>query len=288
MKNLLKYIAVFGALTLGVFLNVENVNGQCTNTFHYGSAVAPTDNVTINITTEQAIKDYAIVSNIVAGETYRITFNRGDSQITVRSGTYNGPLVANGSGLTTLNFTAVVSGDHFIHFNDNNCNSDPWLYDYTTTITCISCPPPPRTPQDCEGATMVCSNTSFNGNSSGHGTQELDDFNKGCLNTYEHQSSWYYINVGISGTLEMTISPTDIDDYDWAIWGPFTETNANQNCPPITHPTRCSYADTWEGYTTGMGSYYDWWGDWITPTDNSEDADGDGWVAPLNVQEDEV
>src|SRR5690554_2686738 len=295
MKNLLKYIAVFGALTLGVFLNVENVNGQCTNTYHHGSAVAPTDNVTINISTSQAIQDYAIVSNIVAGETYRITFDRGNSQITVRSGTYNGPLVANGSGLTTLNFTAAVSGDHFIHFNDNDCYSSPWAYSYTTTITCISCSPP--TPQDCEGATMVCSNNSFSGNSSGYNIQELDDITKGCLNTYEHQSSWYYVNVSSSGTLEMAISPDNgTDDYDWAIWGPFDAVTAAANCSPINSPIKCSYAEG--GTDTGMGSGIgctgrDYWDECVvegtvTGTGDSESQLGDGWVAPLNVTAGEI
>lgn len=152
--------------------------------------------------------------------------------------------------------------------------------------------------QDCENATMVCDATSFSGNSNGHGTQELNGSNRGCLLGNEHESSWYYINVGSSGTLEMTISPTASDDYDWAIWGPFTEATANANCPPVSSPIRCSYANTSSGYTTGMGDY---WGctswfwfvctggyDWITATDASEGAGGNGWVAPLNVQEDEV
>nr|WP_299202901.1 hypothetical protein [uncultured Brumimicrobium sp.] len=150
--------------------------------------------------------------------------------------------------------------------------------------------------QDCENATMVCDAASFSGNASGSGTQELNSSNKGCLSV-EHQSSWYYVYVGSTGTLEMTISPTASDDYDWAIWGPFTEATANANCPPASGPVRCSWA---EGYgDTGMGDYWgctSWhwfWGTcngygWITATDNSENAFGNGWVAPLNVQEDEV
>src|SRR5690554_2983451 len=158
MKNLLKYIAVFGALTLVVFLNVENVNGQCTNTYHYGSAVAPTDNVTITISTYQEIGEYAEITGVVAGETYTVTFSRSPGFITVRSGTYNGTVVA--SGLGPITFTASTSGTYYVHFNpDNNCGTWAWA-SYTTTITCISCPPPPPTPQDCEGATMVCDDDS--------------------------------------------------------------------------------------------------------------------------------
>src|SRR5690554_2036117 len=150
--------------------------------------------------------------------------------------------------------------------------------------------------QDCENATMVCDAASFSGNASGSDSnQELNYSNSGCLSV-EHQSSWYYINMGQTGTLEMTIDPSASDDYDWAIWGPFTEATANANCPPVSSPIRCSYANTSSGYTTGMGDY---WGctswfiicfeeGWITATDASEGAGGNGWVAPLNVQEDEV
>src|SRR5690554_6513053 len=158
--------------------------------------------------------------------------------------------------------------------------------------------------QDCEDATMVCDATSFSGNSNGYGTQELNISNRGCLLANERESSWYYINVGSSGTLEMTISPTASDDYDWAIWGPFTEATANANCPPVSSPIRCSWA---EGYgDTGMRTPY--WGQtsslgcgflWLgpchglitshnNPVDNSEGAGGDSWVAPLNVQQGEI
>lgn len=148
--------------------------------------------------------------------------------------------------------------------------------------------------QDCPEATMVCNNTSFSGNASGYGDQELDNGNEGCLSG-EHQSSWYYINVGADGTLEMEIEPDSNDDYDWAIWGPFDETTANANCPPTAQPIRCSFAGTSD--PTGMGDYWgciDWFlfwctqEGWITPPENSEGSGGDGWVAPLNVQEDEV
>jgi hypothetical protein len=96
--------------------------------------------------------------------------------------------------------------------------------------------------QDCEGSTLVCSNASFSGNSDGAGDfNDLNSFNDGCLYG-ENQSSWYYINVGTSGTLAMDIVPSNgSDDYDFAIWGPFTSSTAGANCPPITSPLRCNY-----------------------------------------------
>src|SRR5690554_7165584 len=141
----------------------------------------------------------------------------------------------------------------------------------------ITACPPPVMGQDCPGAEMVCSNTSFAGNSSGFGTQELNASNQGCLSSGERESSWYYVNIGSNGTLEMTISPVASDDYDWAIWGPFSSTTASTNCPPTSDPIRCSYAGG-DG-DTGMGN---------GATDFSEGAVGDKWIAPLNVVDDEI
>ncbi|MCK6648345.1 MAG: T9SS type A sorting domain-containing protein [Bacteroidia bacterium] len=89
---------------------------------------------------------------------------------------------------------------------------------------------------NCAGGTQVCNNNSFTGNSSGAGNTELTACNAGCLGG-ENNSSWYWINIGTTGNLEMTITPSNgTDDYDFAIWGPV---NA---CPPATAPVRCNYA----------------------------------------------
>jgi hypothetical protein len=80
--------------------------------------------------------------------------------------------------------------------------------------------------------------------------------------------------------LEMTINPTNgTDDYDWAIWGPFTSVTAAANCPPVTLPVRCNTsANTAQ---TGMNT---------TATSNYE---GEGfstyeWSNPLSVATGEI
>ena len=71
----------------------------------------------------------------------------------------------------------------------------------------------------------------------------------------------------------MRINPDDNDDdYDFAIWGPFTAANAGVNCPPVSGPTRCSYSA--EDGNTGMNYGYN---------DTSEDDEGNAWIAPLSV-----
>lgn len=152
---------------------------------------------------------------------------------------------------------------------------------------------------DCGAAELLCSNSSQTANSGGAGTQELNGTNQGCLST-EHQSSWYYLNIQTGGTLNMVIDPANnSDDYDFAIWGPFTAATADANCPPITSPIRCSWSA--ESDQTGLGPY---WGQtslfgcgflglsacygWITPSDNSEGSGGDSWVSTLNVNANEI
>ncbi len=131
---------------------------------------------------------------------------------------------------------------------------------------------------DCEQASIICSNDDFSGSTSGYGTQELSGSNNGCLNGNEHESSWYYINVSTAGYLTMTIDPVASDDYDFAIWGPFTLVSASSNCPPISNPIRCSYAAT-----TGNSGLVD-----LASNQASEGAFGDGWVEQLTANAGDV
>lgn len=147
---------------------------------------------------------------------------------------------------------------------------------------------------NCETAELLCSNTSQTANSSGAGTQELNSSNRGCLST-EHQSSWYYINVQTGGSLTMTIDPqNNSDDYDFAIWGPFTAATANANCPPVSSPIRCSYSacEDQTGIGSGIGCYSCWlvltcYGS-VTGTGSSEGGGGDSWVSALTVSANQV
>lgn len=131
---------------------------------------------------------------------------------------------------------------------------------------------------DCGVAQLLCSNTSLSGSPSGHGVQELNYWNHGCLYDNEHQSSWYYLNVQSGGSLNMRINPnSNWNDYDFAIWGPFTSATAAANCPPTSSPVRCSYAQGTGN--TGMNG---------SSSDVSEGIYGNGWIAALNTNASEV
>ena len=129
---------------------------------------------------------------------------------------------------------------------------------------------------NCETAEQICSGTSLPGNSSGFGMQELNNSNNGCLDT-ENQSSWYYINIQLGGSLSFRINPASASDYDFALWGPFTAANAGANCPPVNDPIRCSFA-------SGTGNT----GIRVGEPDNSEGVGGNRWVDALNVSANEI
>ncbi|MCW3070882.1 MAG: hypothetical protein JWO44_772 [Bacteroidetes bacterium] len=166
-----------------------------------------------------------------------------------------------------LSLCGLIPGDtYFLRF---------WMYgsaaaNVGTFSICFYIPAPGASLQNCNGGTQVCSNASFVGNSSGSGAQELNVCNQGCLST-EHNSSWYYVNIGSTGTLQLTIAPSSgSDDYDFALWGP---TNA---CPPPADPIRCSWAAS--AGNTGINSANN-----SPQTDNSEGAGGNRWVQNLAV-----
>ena len=133
-----------------------------------------------------------------------------------------------------IGFTAASGGAYYIAITSSDGSSG----DFTLSASCG--PPPPPTPQDCNGAISICNDTQFGGNASGTGMNiDLLDANNGCL-SIEHQSSWYTFSPTTTGTIALTINPTPPVDYDFAIWGPYN----SPLCPPVGDPIRCSFAAT--------------------------------------------
>ena len=265
MKRLIKVI-IFTLLSTKSYT-------QCTNTSSWGSGNAPIYNdVPLTISTCTYRGEYNTVNNVVAGETYTstLTCNNSNLYITIHQGTYNGTVVSYGN--SPLTWTAISNGTHYIHYNTNSSCGTNGSNCCTTIITCNSCPSEPITPNNCLNGITICDDLTLNGNSSGYGTQELTNSNDGCLST-EHQSSWYFMEFTSSGTLSFSITPSNgTDDYDFAVWGPYSTPNPTIICPPNTNPIRCSYAAG--GGNTGIGN---------GGSGTSEGVFGDGWVSSLNV-----
>ena len=108
---------------------------QCTNLTAFGTVTAPTNSTALTISTCTFQSEYNTVNGIVAGATYTVTSSCG-GYITIRRGTYNGALVANGN--TPVSFTAPVAGTYYLHFNTNAACGTASIC-CTTTITCTSC-----------------------------------------------------------------------------------------------------------------------------------------------------
>lgn len=145
------------------------------------------------------------------------------------------------------------------------------------------------TPQDCEGAEMVCSNNSLQGNSNGDGNfYDLKSTNDGCLSG-ENQSSWYYVFIEAGGTLSMDIVPDNgTDDYDFAIWGPYDETTASSNCPPTENPIRCNWVLHPKSASCGTNTNPTGLAiDATLPTSN-DDCNNNPYIRHLDTQADEV
>ena len=142
----------------------------------------------------------------------------------------------------------------------------------TNTVTCQ---PPPSPPEDCFGSITICNNQSFNNTTNNTGNvADLTLTSAGCLGALERQGTWYNFTPSSGGTVGFTINPANpLDDYDFAIWGPFPPgSTPNSICPPLGAPLRCSFAAP--SGATGLNS---------TATDVSEDPLGDKWVQNIAV-----
>ncbi|MCH2084587.1 MAG: hypothetical protein MK226_19495, partial [Saprospiraceae bacterium] len=130
---------------------------------------------------------------------------------------------------------------------------------------------------DCATTSIeICNNSSINIVPDGPG---IDDFlppgnDDGCL-IGEHFSIWMVFSFNSltppGSLIEFTITPAASADYDFAIYGP------NYDCSALGSPVACSYAAGSSITGLGMGA-----------TDTSEDASGDGFVAPIAVNPNET
>ncbi len=223
-----------------------------------------------------------------AGQYTVLTFTAFSTQVTadylsIYDGP-SGPLIGTYSG-TPGGFTVTASASNStrgltcrFHANGNTVSSG-----WSATISCTGTPgaAPAFTPsaQDCEqgGGMTICDNANLTANSGGGGT--VDDLSNpwdGCLAGGENQSSWYYFSPSAGGTVGFTIAPSNgTDDYDFALWGPFTSVQCPVNIS--VQPLRCSYSGT--GGNTGCGN---------GAIDVSEGAGGNAWVSTFNVLSGEI
>ncbi len=150
---------------------------------------------------------------------------------------------------------------------------------WAATISCVNCTRQPAGNSDCQQSTPVCSNGAISDASYGPGTSPQCG---GCITNENYTNFYIFQPQGTSGTISLSICPSNgTDDYDFAIWGPFTTNNLSVLCGSLGTPVRCSYAVY--PASGGCGASSSCTGMASGNSDNSEDVCGNGWVAPLSV-----
>jgi len=135
---------------------------------------------------------------------------------------------------------------------------------------------------DCSDAGIICDGSTIVYDPIGAGNNDFaGGTNSGCINDGEHLSAWYFFELNAQtppGTeLTFVIVPDagSDQDYDFAVWGPTTNTSPLE-CGNLGNPTRCSYAAC--GFfcdgETGLST---------SSNQNSESSFGDGFVRELIV-----
>ena len=136
-----------------------------------------------------------------------------------------------------------------------------------------SCSPILIGPVDCAYRLPICADTTFAQLIGNPGSfVDLDPTNQGCLGSGERGGTWIELDFATSGALGFTIDPNSVTDFDFALWGPFSDII----CPVPGAPVRCSFAAV--SGTTGLAP---------SVSDQFEGAAGDGYVDTLHVQEGE-
>jgi hypothetical protein len=207
-----------------------------------------------------------------------LTIMNGNNSTAPIIGTFSGTTIpgtiisSHPSGCLTFAFLSNASGVGSGWNANISCSSTPGSNN-TATFCSTS---------NCSGGCgqVICSDGNYpTTNNVSSGVQELSAPQiGGCWGgTGEISSVWYYFQTQTAGALEITLSGPNGQDYDFAIYGP--STNGTIPCPLNTGngPIRCSYSAV--NGNVGLSN---------SATDFFEGADGDGWVAPINMQAGEI
>lgn len=143
----MKTIVSLNVRSKGIFIfflffifGLHHVNGQCLNSAPYGTGAAPaTIGETVTITTCAFAGEYSTITGVTYNANYSSNSTGGSGNyITIRQGTYDGPVVAHGPA--PVLWTAPASGNYFQHVNTNSsCGTESLCRVQTVTrIACIT------------------------------------------------------------------------------------------------------------------------------------------------------
>ncbi|NUQ14783.1 MAG: HYR domain-containing protein [Flavobacteriales bacterium] len=224
--------------------------GGCTNTSSYPSAfnapapLAPA----YTISTCQYQSEYNTMNNVTAGHSFTSTASIAGTYITVRSGTYNGPVVA--MGTTPLAWTATTSGTHFIHYNTNSSCG--------TAFTCMTTTVQNTTTNDLCANAIAIASLPYTSGAVSNATATDDVPASACAGPYKNL--WWTV-TGVCGTMTASTCGSSFDT-EIAVFtgscGSFTEVGCNDDNGPACGGLQGSVSWTGTAGTTyyiSVGSY---------------------------------
>lgn len=114
----------------------------CLGDFEYVDATMPGTNELITITTCNLTSDYGEILGVTIGDQYTFTSTDNDDldlvYITIRSGTFDGPVI--GEGYSPLTVTSDINGSIFAHYTADEFCDFTSIGCFTSTVQCITCP----------------------------------------------------------------------------------------------------------------------------------------------------
>lgn len=219
----------------------------CSNTTQFPSSTipGPVNSVPITLSTNQWQTEYNAVSISNTG-TYISTYS-GGGYLTVRSGTYNGPIIAYGN--SPLTWTASTTGNYYIHYNTNAfCGTA--TTSFKSTLQCSSCATIAPCVSfngnfSCATADSFCTGTNYNYCNTTNVTSLGAGGIYGCLGSTPNPS-FFYLKTGTSGNIDIALSQTNTAgiglDIDFVCWGPFASQASICGALSASKIIDCSYS----------------------------------------------
>lgn len=200
-----------GTFSLNTNSNISELspNADCLNTTSYGTATAPTSGCqSVTISTCNFAGEYATVTGVVSGRTYLLASSIATDYLTIRQGTSNGIIIA--QGITPVIAPVTANGNIYIHVSsDSNCGTQSSCR--TTTVMCSS----------CAGPSTYCAVTSTN-TSYGIGNFTTTNGNDNINNTTGSGAYTDYTTQFVSkeagGLVQFSISPVSSSTYGYGLW----------------------------------------------------------------------
>jgi hypothetical protein len=177
----------------------------CTNSSSYGSATLPGNNNLVTISTCSYAGEYSTISGATAGQTLQFTMsNLAGTWITVHSGSYNGPVLAQGS--SPLTFVNTYTGTLYAHWNTNS-SCGTYTACHTTTVQCTSCPSAGPANDACAGAITIACGATISSTTVGANTDAT------TCSSYSSPGVWYKVTPTQTSTITASLCGSSYDTY---------------------------------------------------------------------------